>query len=62
MRRIDEIGQNGNDGRIYLVEKVARIIAGEHADMKLMGTNSGKVRWQLSVPIAIKILEALEIE
>ena len=25
-RRIDNIGQNGNDGEHYLVEKVARII------------------------------------
>lgn len=59
MSRIDIIGQNGNDGEHYLVEAICRVIAGEHADMKLMGNNSGKVRWQLFIPQAIKILEVI---
>jgi hypothetical protein len=58
--RIDIIGSNGPDGRVYLVEKIARIMAGEHADMQLMGKNAGKVRWQVYVPTAIKILEEIE--
>ena len=60
MSRIDEIAQNGNDGLIYKVEEVCRIIAGEHADMKLMGKNAGKLYWEKFIPMAIKILEVVD--
>lgn len=52
--------QNGNDGRVYLIEQIARCMAGDFADQKLMGKNAGKKRWQIHVPTAIKILDIVE--
>ena len=60
MSRIDEIGQNGNTGEHYIVEGVARIIAGDQADRVLGSKNRGKKGWELHVQQAIKILEYLE--
>jgi len=58
--RIDLISQNGATGEHYMVEKIARIMAGKDADMKLDGKNIGKLRWELYVPVAIKVMEALD--
>lgn len=58
--RIDLVGQNGNDGEHYLVEEVCRIIAGEHGDIKLMGTYLGMSRWQLFIPMALQIIERVQ--
>lgn len=57
MKRIDIISQNGNDGEIYLVEAVARALAGKDAEQQLMGKNSSKKRWELMVPKAIEVIE-----
>lgn len=57
MKRIDIISQNGPDGEIYLVESVARALAGKDADQVLMGKNSGRQRWELLVPKAIEVIE-----
>lgn len=54
--RIDIISQNGADGEIYLVESVAKALAGRDADQVLMGKNSGKKRWELFVPKAMEVI------
>ena len=46
----------------YLVEKVARIIAGPDADQKLSGKRAGMKRWQLHVPTAIMIVREMQDE
>jgi hypothetical protein len=58
--RVDIIGQNGGDGSHYLVEKVARVLAGKDADMKMMGKCAGKERWELFIPLAMKVIDAVE--
>jgi len=59
--RTDIIGQNGNDGLHYKVEQVARAIAGEGADLPMMGKNKGKVRWELHIDQALRVLEVLDL-
>ena len=60
--RTDVIGQNGNTGEHYMVEKIARILAGDYADMKLHGKNEGKVKWHLFIPKAIEVLRVVHEE
>ena len=61
--RIDPIGQNGNTGEHYIVEKVARAICHPlGADDFLMGINKGKRRWELFIPNAMRVLEVIEDE
>lgn len=48
-KRIDIIGQNGNDGRIYEVENLARFLAYAYT--------SDEDRWKEFVPTAIEMLE-----
>ena len=60
MSRIDAIGRNGNDGRHYLVEKVARKLAGKFADMPLGGKSNGKSRWELHIDQAIEVIDEVE--
>jgi len=55
--RVDIVGSNGNDGSHYLVEKVARAIAGDRAEQKL---GDGKLGWELFIPNAMRVLEALD--
>ena len=55
--RIDIIGQNGGEGEHYLVELVAKAIAGEHAERVLMGKQVGKRQWQLHIAQAIRAIE-----
>ena len=54
--RIDNIGQNGNDGEVYLVERLAKAIAGIDANQVLKG---GKKRWELFIPNAMRVLDCL---
>jgi len=56
-KRIDIIGQNGNEGLHYQVEDIARIIAGKDANNALMGKYQGKKRWELFIPTAIEVIE-----
>jgi len=61
--RIDKISQNGNDGQVYLVEKIARAIChpiGE--DDVLGGINKGKRRWELYIEPAMRVLEVIKDE
>lgn len=60
--RINYIGLNGNDGLHYLVERVAKTIAGERADEVLMGSRVGKQRWELHIDQALRVLDLLEVE
>jgi len=62
MPRIDIIGQNGGDGEHYLIEKIARAIAGEHQDYPMMGKNAGKKRWELYLKQALRVRESLSEE
>ena len=55
--RMVPIGQNGNDGEYYLVEKVARQIAGDCQDQKLGGVSEGKCYWELFIQQAIAVIE-----
>lgn len=57
MNRIDIIGSNAPDGEYYLVEKVARQIAGDCQDQKLGGQAEGKVYWELFIKQAIAVIE-----
>lgn len=56
MSRLDNIGQNGNDGEYYLVEKVARQLAGDCQDMRQGGRNEGKFYWELFIKQAIAVI------
>lgn len=58
--RIDIIGLNGNDGSHYIVEKIAKIIAGDKSDEVMGGVNKGKKRWELYLNKAHDILDLLE--
>lgn len=58
--RIDIIGSNGNEGTHYLVELVARAIAGKDANQILMGKNAGKRRYELYIDKAIEVVEIVE--
>ena len=60
--RIDIIGSNGGDGSHYLVERVARAIAGPDADQKLSGKRSGTRRWELHIKAAMRVIEVIENE
>lgn len=60
--RIDIVASNGNTGEHYTVERIARALAGPDADMKMMGQNSGKRRWELYIKKAIEIYNILEKE
>lgn len=53
--RIDEIGQNGNTGEHYLVEKIAKLI---HKDFHV----NPRYDWTDFIPVAIEILEAVRDE
>ena len=55
--RIDVIGSNAPDGEYYLVEKVARQIAGDCQDQKLGGKNEGKMYWELFIGQAMAVIE-----
>lgn len=57
MDRIEVICSNGNDGEYYLVEKVARQIAGDCQDQKLGGISEGKCYWELFIKQAIAVIE-----
>ena len=57
--RIDVIGQNGGDGEHYLVERVARAIAGEHADKTLRGRGAGSQQWQLHIKQAMTVIDVV---
>lgn len=57
MNRIDIIGANAPDGEYYLVEKVARQIAGDCQDQKLGGISEGKCYWELFIQQAIAVIE-----
>lgn len=61
-KRIDIVGQNGNDGEHYLIEKIARAIAGDKADYPMMGENAGKKRWELHLEQALRVRESLSEE
>lgn len=54
------VGQNGNDGNHYLVELVARRMAGDMADQPLMGKFKGKKGWQLFIDVAIDVIKIVE--
>jgi len=58
--RIDIIGQNGGEGEHYLIEQIARAIAGEHADKALRGRYAGQKQWQLHIKQAMAIMEIIE--
>lgn len=62
MKRIDYIGQNGGDGLHYLVERVARAIAGDTADYPMMGENAGKKRWELHIDQALAVIEEIGLD
>jgi len=55
--RIEVICSNGPDGEIYLVEKVARQLAGDCQDMKQGGKNEGKLYWELFIQQAMAVIE-----
>lgn len=55
--RIDIISQNAADGEYYLVEKVARQLAGDCQDQKLGGKNEGKLYWELFIEQAMSVIE-----
>ena len=57
MNRIDPIGQNGPDGEIYLVEKVARAIAGANADQILLPKEGPQKCWELHIKQAMKCID-----
>ena len=59
MSRRDIVGQNGNDGQVYIVEKIARAIAGDEADQPLGGRLVGNDRWTLSIGAATRVYIAL---
>jgi len=62
MSRIDIIGQNGNEGDHYLVETVARMLAGDSQDKVLMGVHRGKTNWELFIPKAIEVIDVIKQE
>jgi len=57
LSRQDIVGQNGNDGEVYKVEKIARAIAGDRAEQQL---GEGKLGWTLFIPNAIRVMEVIE--
>ncbi len=60
-KRIDIIGSNGNDGEIYLVEKIARAICGEaYADQSMGPKSTVKYRWEIHIAQAMRVLEVIE--
>ncbi len=59
--RIDAIGANGNDGEVYLVEKIARAICGEaYADQVLAGVMEGKRRWETHITQAMRVVKVIK--
>jgi len=59
LSRPDIVGQNGNDGEVYLVEKVCRIIAGDNANQMLGGFSKGKKRWENHIKQAMEIINVV---
>jgi len=59
LSRPDIVGQNGNDGEVYLVEKVCRIIAGDNANQVLGGFSKGKKRWENHIKQAMEIINVV---
>lgn len=57
MSRIDEIGQNGNDGLHYKVEAVAKKLAGKDWDMMLSGKKGVRRKWVDYIPLAMEVVE-----
>lgn len=55
--RAEVIGQNGNTGEHYLVEAVAKLLAGDNPELPLGGRNKGKMRWMLYIDTAMKVIE-----
>jgi len=60
--RIDIIGTNGGDGSHYLVEKMARKLAGTHPDLVHSGKGGVRRRWEDFVPLAIELIEVVHDE
>ena len=60
--RINMIGLNGGDGLHYLVERIAKAIAGEHQDYPMMGKNAGKKRWELHIDQALAVLDEIGLD
>lgn len=60
LARIDIIASNGNDGKVYLVEKMAKRLAGKDFDMMLSGKKGVRRRWEDFVPLAIELLDIVE--
>lgn len=58
--RVDIIGQNGNNGEHYLVEKMAKRLAGKDFDMMLSGKKGVRRKWEDFVPLAIELLDIAE--
>lgn len=57
--RIDVIGQNGPDGESYLVEQVARLIAGDHADRTEFPKTGKQLGWEAHIKQAMAVIEAV---
>ena len=60
--RINMIGLNGGDGLHYLVERIAKAIAGEHQDYPMMGKNAGKKRWELHIDQALAVIDEIGLD
>ena len=58
--RVDIIGQNGNTGKHYLIEEVAKAICGWGSEMPLHGKRKGQKRWELHKDQAKRVLIKLE--
>jgi len=56
------IGLNGGDGLHYLVERIAKAIAGEHQDYPMMGKNAGKKRWELHIDQALAVIDEIGLD
>ena len=53
MNRMDIVGQNGNDGRVYLIEDIAKII---YSSNKV----NPRYQWEDFLNVAIEILNRVE--
>jgi len=56
------IGLNGNDGLHYMVERVAKAIAGPGSEEHMMGRNKGRMRWELHIEQAYRVIKELELD
>lgn len=58
--RMEIIMRNGNTGEHYIVEKIAKRLAGKDFDMMLSGKKGVRRRWVDFIPLAMEIIEIVE--